>query len=200
LGSLVKIRSFAKGRRKYTVGTYFNRAEGPPFFLRIFLLPSPLPLSRTKVSTHNYVLKSDEGLTYRGRALFNKGYFLAISSSFFVVGGGKVDQQHKIRARPAQVQKIQVKTPQTSVINVNGIGSPRLPKPASEIVEAFFCFVGYYTPRFFCVNQWEEEKYFILFRYWSISKGTLPREFVTYDYKTQILNFRQFKVYSTVLQ
>jgi hypothetical protein len=25
----------------------------------------------------------------------------------------------------------------------------------------------------FCVNQWEEEKYFILFRYWLKSKGTL---------------------------
>jgi hypothetical protein len=25
----------------------------------------------------------------------------------------------------------------------------------------------------FCVNQWEEEKYFILICYWSKSKGTL---------------------------
>jgi hypothetical protein len=32
-----------------------------------------------------------------------------------------------------------------------------------------------------CVNQWEEEKYFILYRYWLKSKGTLP----TYIYKTQ---------------
>jgi hypothetical protein len=29
----------------------------------------------------------------------------------------------------------------------------------------------------FCVNQWEEEKYFILFRYWLNSKGTLPMSF-----------------------
>jgi hypothetical protein len=26
----------------------------------------------------------------------------------------------------------------------------------------------------FCVNQWEGEKYFILFRYWLKLKGTLP--------------------------
>jgi hypothetical protein len=26
----------------------------------------------------------------------------------------------------------------------------------------------------FCVNQWEEDKYFVLFRYWFKSKGTLP--------------------------
>jgi hypothetical protein len=26
----------------------------------------------------------------------------------------------------------------------------------------------------FCVNQWEEDKYFILFRNWLKSKGTLP--------------------------
>jgi hypothetical protein len=29
--------------RKYTVSTYFNRVEGPLFFLRIFLLPSLHP-------------------------------------------------------------------------------------------------------------------------------------------------------------
>jgi hypothetical protein len=29
----------------------------------------------------------------------------------------------------------------------------------------------------FCVNQWEEAKYVILFRYWLKSEGTLPMSF-----------------------
>jgi hypothetical protein len=63
LGPLVKGRSFAKGRRKYAVGTCVKRVEGPPFFLRIFLLPPPSPAQRHVL--HNYVLNSDEGLTER---------------------------------------------------------------------------------------------------------------------------------------
>jgi hypothetical protein len=31
-----------------------------------------------------------------------------------------------------------------------------------------------YSLSLFCVDQWKEEKYFILLRYWLISKGTLP--------------------------
>jgi hypothetical protein len=34
----------------------------------------------------------------------------------------------------------------------------------------------------FCINQWEEEKYFILFRYWLKSKSTSPHAYV---YATQ---------------
>jgi hypothetical protein len=35
-------------------------------------------------------------------------------------------------------------------------------------------FVDYYTSHFSVLNQWEEEKYFILFCYWLKLKGTLP--------------------------
>jgi hypothetical protein len=67
LGPLVNGRRFCKVRRKNTVGTFFKRVEGPPFFLRIFLLPSLPPLTHTKVHTiHNYILNSDEGLTDPG--------------------------------------------------------------------------------------------------------------------------------------
>jgi hypothetical protein len=40
-------------------------------------------------------------------------------------------------------------------------------------------FVGKFTFRFFCVNQWEEEKYkyFTLFRYWLKSNDTFPMSF-----------------------
>jgi hypothetical protein len=64
-GFLSKVEGFAKGIRKYTVVTYFKRVEGPPFFLRIFLLPSPSPFPAQCYVLHNYVPNSDEGLTDR---------------------------------------------------------------------------------------------------------------------------------------
>jgi hypothetical protein len=61
-----------------------------------------------------------------------------------------------------------------SVFILNFIEMASVRMRFSPVVSLTVRFVGYYTSRFFCVNQWEEEKYFILFRYWLKSKGTLP--------------------------
>jgi hypothetical protein len=42
------------------------------------------------------------------------------------------------------------------------------------VVSLLVRFVGYYISRFFCVNSWEEETYFILLRDRLKSKGTFP--------------------------
>jgi hypothetical protein len=42
-----------------------------------------------------------------------------------------------------------------------------------SVVSLIVRFVGYYTSRFFCVNHWEAEKYFIFLLYLLKSKVTL---------------------------